>query len=335
MKKITGNKVIWGIIGVGDVCEKKSSPAMNKIPGSYIKSVMRRNAEKAEDFAKRHGISNWYSNAENILNDPEINAVYIATPPETHAEYTLKAAQAGKAVYVEKPMARNYAECLTMIEACEKANVPLFVAYYRRALPNFLKIKEIVDQGIIGNVRLVNIEMYKPFNPEIVTRPDLQWRVNPENSGGGLFHDLASHQFDYLDYLLGPIVEAGGISANQGKFYAADDIVSASFSFKNGVVGSGIWCFTSAPSTDKDKTTIIGSKGEIEFATFANSTVYLDSESTGKTKYHFETPMHIQEPLIRLVVNNLLGNAISPSNGITGARTSWVMEQICENGATI
>jgi predicted dehydrogenase len=333
MKKISGDSVVWGIIGVGDVCERKSAPAMNKIPNSRIKSVMRRDAEKAEDYASRHHIPFWYNTVDPIFNDPEINAIYIATPPGFHAEYTIKAALAGKAVYVEKPMARNYAECLTMIEACEKACVPLYVAYYRRALPNFLKINEIIQQGIIGEVRLVNIEMYKPFKPENLTKQELMWRVNPEISGGGLFHDLASHQLDYLDFLFGPINKAFGLSANQSKVYTAVDIVNGSFSFECGIIGTGIWCFNAAPLAETDKTTIIGTKGKIEYATFANSNVYLDSESTGKKEFLFESPIHIQEPLIQRVVNDLLGIGICPSTGVSGARTSWAMDKICEKWA--
>jgi len=122
-------EICWGIIGVGDVCEVKSGPAFMEVANSSVMAVMRRMTEKAKDFANRHDVGKWYDNAEDLLNDPEINAIYIATPPSTHAEYTLKAAAVFKPVYVEKPMARSHQECVSMIAACEKANVPLFVAY--------------------------------------------------------------------------------------------------------------------------------------------------------------------------------------------------------------
>src|SRR5690554_1696255 len=140
MRVIKDTEVRWGIIGVGNVCEVKSAPAMNIIPNSRLVAVMRRNGEKAKAYAERHGVSQWYDNADDLINDPEVNAIYIATPPNAHAALTQKAAQAGKPVYVEKPMARTYQECMDMVKICEKAQVPLFVAYYRRALPNFLKI---------------------------------------------------------------------------------------------------------------------------------------------------------------------------------------------------
>ena len=106
-------EIAWGIIGVGDVCEIKSGPAFNSIEGSKLVAVMRRNAALAQDYAQRHSVPKWYDDADALINDPEINAIYIATPPDTHQFYTLKAAKAHKIVYVEKPMARNYKECLS------------------------------------------------------------------------------------------------------------------------------------------------------------------------------------------------------------------------------
>jgi len=323
--------IVWGVIGAGDVCEKKSAPAMNKIQHSKIKTVMRRTASKAKDFAERHHIDHWSDQPDDIFNDSEINAVYIATPPNAHASLAIQAAKAGKAAYVEKPMARTYEECKSMVDVFERVNLPLFVAYYRRALPNFLKIKELVERGKIGEVRLVNIELYQSADPNLVRSAEDNWRVNPEISGGGYFHDLASHQLDYLDFLLGPVQSVAGFSTNQAGLYEADDVVTGSFTFKNGVTGSGSWCFTTGKSSEKDLTTIVGSKGQIEFSYFANSDVYLDSRESGKQKFSFEKPEHIQQPLIQWVVDDLRGKGKCPSTGVTGARTNWVMDQICNS----
>lgn len=233
-------KVKWGIIGCGDVTEVKSGPAFNKIENSELVAVMRRNGELAKDYALRHNVPKWYDNADKLINDPEINAVYIATPPDTHSYYTIKAAESGKPVYVEKPMARNYTECLEMIEACKKNNVALYVAYYRRRLPLFLKVKELVENDAIGKILFVNIRLHVPqkTNDYKSTKP---WRVIPEISGGGHFVDLASHQLDYLDYLFGPITSTKSITRNISKLYGAEDYVSASFEFENGVLGTGVW----------------------------------------------------------------------------------------------
>lgn len=328
MKKIEGDKVKWGIIGVGDVCEVKSAPAMNKISNSEIVAVMRRNGDKAADFAERHGVPKWYDDADELINDSEINAIYIATPPNAHTELAMKVAEAGKPAYIEKPMARTYKECQKMVEVFSQKNLPLYVAYYRRALPNFLKVKELIDNGAIGDVRMVNIEMIKPAQPDVITMLEDNWRVDPEISGGGYFYDLASHQLDYLDFLLGPIQKIKGISINQLGIYSADDMTNSSFQFQNGVVGTGTWCFTAGKSVDKEITTIIGSKGHITYSTFENSRVNLFSDESGEEVFDFEMPKHIQQPLITKIVDDLLGKGISPSLGDSGARTNWVMEEM-------
>jgi len=331
MPKTNLEHVRWGIIGVGDVCEVKSGPAFNLVNNSRLVAVMRRNSRKAEDYAKRHQVPKWYDDADLLINDPEIDAIYIATPPDVHMEYTLKAAKAGKTVYVEKPMAKNHQECLTMVEACKNANVPLFVAYYRRRLPNFLKIKELVQDGAIGDIRLVDIKLYKTLQPDIVGASGQKdnWRVFPEIAGGGYFYDLASHQLDYLDYLFGPIQEAQGYAHNQAGLYPAEDIVSGSFYFENGLIGQGTWCFTTSEVADLEKTTIIGSKGKISFSYFGDGSVTLEIDGKEREVLPFMLPRHIQMPLINTIVDELLGNGTCPSTGISGARTNWVMEKLC------
>lgn len=328
MKKIADSDVRWGILGVGDVCEVKSAPAMNKIEHSSLVAVMRRTGEKAKDYAERHQVPKWYDDANELLNDPDINAIYIATPPDAHEKLTKKAFRAGKPVYVEKPMARTSLECRSMIAAASKADLPLYVAYYRRALPNFLKIKELVDSGVIGDVRLVNIQLHKPADPDIVTKTDHSWRVKPEIAGGGYFYDLASHQLDFLDFLLGPVETATGFAANQAGLYEANDIVTGSFRFKNGVMGTGSWCFTGGSVTGTDKTTLVGSTGQITYPTFDGSHVVLDTDQNGRETFEFDLPKHIQQPLIQSVVDDLLGIAECRSTGESGARTNWVMEQL-------
>lgn len=325
------DEVRWGMIGCGDVTEVKSGPAFGKVAGSKLVAVMRRSKDKAADYARRHQVPKWYDDADKLIRDPEVNAIYVATPPSSHAQYTIAAAEAGKPVYVEKPMARTYNECQQMIEACRNARVPLFVAYYRRCLPAFVKIKELVDSGIIGEIRFLKIELLLPPRPEDLNEKDLPWRVRPEISGGGYFFDLAAHQLDFLDFVFGAIVSVQGRAANQAKWYAAEDVVCANFQFESGVIGSGIWCFTVPDFNESDRTEIIGSKGKIVYSTFERVPVRLQTEE-GIQEFDLPPPPHVQQPLIQTVVAELLGQVGCPSTGETAARTSRVMEEIVVGG---
>lgn len=328
MKKIKGDTVCWGVLGVGNVCEVKSAPAMKIIPNSRLVAVMRRNEEKVRDYAKRHDVPKWYTSAEDLVNDPEINAIYIATPPNVHLELTKLAAKAGKPVYVEKPMARTFAECQEMLAVCEEAGVPLYVAYYRRALPYFLKIKDLMEAGAIGEIRSVHINLKQVLKPDVVIHLENNWRINPEIAGGGYFFDLASHQLDLLDFFFGPIIRASGIASNQAKAYAAEDIVVGSFEFKNGVLGTGNWCFTTSKSAEIDEVRIYGSKGLIRFETFGKGEFYLESDFEAPIHFQVALPQHIQQPLITGIVKDLLGTGECPSMGLSAARTNWVMDQL-------
>jgi len=325
------SEVRWGVIGAGSVCEKKSAPAMNKIPHSKLVAVMRRDGAKAKDYAVRHQVPAWSDDADQLINDPNVNAVYIATPPSSHLEYTKKIAAAGKPVYVEKPMARTHAECLEMIKVCEDAGVPLFVAYYRRTLPNFLKIKSLIEEGAIGDVRYVQVVMNQPAHPDVKDDPSKNWRIDPEIAGGGYFYDLGSHQLDYLDFLFGPITDVQAISANQAGWYGVEDIVSASFKFASGVMGSGTWCFATSEVAKLDLTTIIGSKGKISYPSFWETYVDLETDAGVKERFTFEMPQHIQFNLISHIVQELLGAGRSPSTGVSAARTNWVMEEMTKS----
>jgi predicted dehydrogenase len=314
----------FGIIGCGNVTEVKSGPGFQKADHSELVAVMRRNAELAKDYAGRHGVPRWYSDAHELINDPEVDAVYVATPPSSHIEYTLAAAKAGKPVYVEKPMALNADECNVMIAACREAHVPLYVAFYRRALPRFLKVKELLESGEIGDVRYVTTVQYQPV-PQ-TKAGEIPWRLQPELSGGGLFFDLASHTMDLLDFLLGPIAEAKGFASNQqGQFVGIEDIVTGTYRFESGTHGTGTWCFSAYAREDRNE--IVGSKGKLSFSTFDHEPIRLDTAS-GTEEFSFDSPQHIQQPLIQTVVNDLLGLGDCTSTGETAARTNRVMDEL-------
>ncbi|MEW9699379.1 Gfo/Idh/MocA family protein [Paenibacillus sp. SI8] len=317
----------WGIIGCGDVTEVKSGPALQKAEGSELVAVMRRSGALAEDYARRHQVAAWYDNAEALIQDPNVNAVYVATPPAFHREYALMAARAGKPVYVEKPMARNYAECIDMMRACEAAGVPLFVAYYRRGLPRFNQIKQLLDSGTIGEIRLVQSVQLQTMRAT-ASDQSIPWRLQPELAGGGLFVDLASHTLDILDYLIGPIGEVNGFAANQSGQHAVEDLVTGTYRFESGVIGTGAWCFSSYTRSDSNE--IIGSCGKISFSTFGED-VRIELADGHIEMLTIPNPAHIQQPLIQSIVDEMRGIGRSPSTGITAARTNRVMDELLRN----
>jgi len=315
--------VRWGIVGCGDVTEVKSGPGFQKARGSALVAVMRRDAAKAEDYARRHGVPRWYSDAEALIRDPEVDAVYVATPPSTHCDYTVMAAAAGKPVYVEKPMALDHGQCRMMIAACAKAGVPLFTAYYRRAMPRFARIKALLDAGAIGTVRVVSVNVFRAFAPPVGALP---WRVDPAISGGGLFVDLASHQIDLLDCFLGPIADVSGKAANQAGLYRAEDVVTATFGWESGVRGTGLWSFSA--SGDVDRTEIVGTRGRILYATFSDAPVILETDA-GIESLELPFPAHVQQPLIQTIVDELLtGTPVCPSTAESAARTTRIIDTL-------
>ncbi len=316
----------WGIIGCGKVTELKSGPAFNKVSDSQLVAVMRRNLVLAEDYALRHNVPRFYKDADELINDKDVNAVYIATPPSSHAGYAIKVLNAGKPVYIEKPMALNYRECLEINEAAERVGLPVFVAYYRRTLPGFLKIKNLIEAGEIGRPRFVNFQIFNyPSEDEIAGR--LPWRVIPEIAGAGHFFDLGSHQLDFIDFLFGPVLKVSSLTVNQAKNYAAEDFVSASFLFRENIVGTGIWSFSTCHEGNRDNFEIIGEKGIIKTSTFTYEPIVLENNS-GRQEFVNERPENIQFYLIEQIVRALSGHGEVVSTGTTAARTSWVMDEV-------
>lgn len=318
----------FGIIGCGDVTEKKSGPAFQKIEGSTLYAVMRRNEEKLKDYAQRHGVENYSTNYLDLLEDPAIDAIYIATPPEMHHFYTIEAAKHGKAVYVEKPMATTVAECEDMIETCEKYDVPLFVAYYRRAQDKFQKVKEIIDSEVLGDIRSFHYNYTSPL-PDL--DPERSWILNKEVGGGGLLYDIGSHMIDILLFLFGEVKMATGLSTNQSQFAEVNDNTSGLIQFKNGVQGALQLTFNA--SHHQDKLTIEGEKGTVVFSIMSNDPVILSTEDQTE-EFAFEPIEHVQMPLIKRVVDTLLGEDDFVADGRYGLRTQEILETF-ENSETI
>lgn len=313
--------VRWGIIGCGDVTEVKSGPGFQKAAGSQLVAVMRRDAAKAADYAKRHGVARWYADADALIADPEVDAVYVATLPDSHAEYALKIAATGKPAYIEKPMARHTAECDRMVAAFASAKVPLFVAYYRRRLPRFLLLEELLSEGKLGQLTGVHYRFAAPFHLS-----GDSWRVNAVSAGGGHFLDIGSHVLDLLDYLLGPLLNVKGRAANLLGNYAVEDAVALNFDAAGGAHGAATWNFTSAARDDTLRLT--GTLGEVSCSVLGNEAVRLETTAGGVELIVRPNPPHVAQPLIQSIVDELLGRGTCPSTGESARRTSAVMDAV-------
>ncbi len=322
--------VNWGIIGCGAVCEWKSGPPLYKIPHSRLVAVMRREEEKARDFAARHQVPRFYTDADQLIGDPEVNAVYVATPPNTHKEYAIRAMRAGKPVYVEKPMALTYGECLEMLKVSEETGQKIFVAHYRRGQAYFLKIKELIAQGAIGTVVTVNVRFFRPAGETDKDPAKQTWRVKKETAGGGYFYDLAPHTLDIISYIAGEITEAKSIVANRGGWYEVEDTLSVAFRLESGAAGSGIWSFVTDGNERVDQIEFWGTNGRIVCSTFTYAPIQLIT-AAGTQVLEIAPPEHAQGPLIQTIVEELRGNGECPSTGLPASRTAKIMDQIIED----
>lgn len=320
-------EVKWGFIGCGEVTERKSGPAFSLVPGSSVVAVMSRNAEKAKSYATRHNIPKWYTDAQRLVDDPDVTAVYIATPPSSHATYAIMAMKSGKPVYVEKPLAATYQDCQRINRISEQTGVPCFVAYYRRYLPYFQKVKQLVEDGVIGKVMNVQIRFAVPPRDLDYNRENLPWRVQRDIAGGGYFYDLAPHQIDLLQEMFGPILKAHGYCANRGGLYQTEDTVSAAFQFADGMPGSGSWCFVANDSARVDRISIGGELGSIQFSVFTYEPILLITPN-GRQEFEVPNPQYVQMPLIQNIVEHLQGTNQCECDSVSATTVNWVMDRI-------
>lgn len=321
-------QINWGFIGCGEVTEKKSGPAFNEVEGSRVVAVMSRTEKRARSYAERHHVPKWYTDPQELISDPDVNAVYVATPPASHATYAIMSMHAGKPVYVEKPLGGSYDECARVNRVSEQTGVPCFVAYYRRYLPYFQRVKSIIQQGQIGRITNVQVRLsVPPRDLDYTLQEELPWRLQPEISGGGYFYDLAPHQLDLLQDIFGVIIEASGISSNRGGLYKPEDTVSACFLFENGVPGSGSWCFVGHESAQEDCIDVVGTEGMLSFSVFSYDPIELIT-SAGKMSITVPNPPYVQLPIIRSVIENLQGLGLCNSTCFSATPVNWVLDRI-------
>ena len=321
-------QINWGFIGCGEVTEKKSGPAFNEVEGSQVVAVMSRSENKARSYAERHHVRKWYTDASELIEDPDVNAVYIATPPSSHATFAIMAMRAGKPCYIEKPLAASYNDCIRINRISEQTGVPCFVAYYRRYLPYFQKVKEIIESGTIGNVVNVQVRFsVPPRDLDFQSGKEMPWRLQPDIAGGGYFYDLAPHQIDLLQNLFGVITRAHGYPANRAHLYQAEDTLSACFFFDSGIPGSGSWCFVGHESAKEDCIEVIGEKGSLSFSVFTYQPIEVIT-SEGKNSITVPNPPYVQLPLIKSVIEHLQGIGKCDCTSVSATAVNWVLDRV-------
>lgn len=304
----------WGMIGCGNVTERKSAPAYQQVEGFALHGVFNRTRAKAEDYAARHGVPQIFDSAADLIHAPDIDAVYIATPPDSHEAYAIEVARAGKPCCIEKPMAPDHAACMRIRDAFAERGVPLFVAYYRRSLPRFRQVQSWINEGAIGTVRHIHWTLTKPAGPADLSQDN--WRVDANIAPGGYFDDLASHGLDLFCWLFGEVEEVAGFAVNQQGRYSAADAVTGCWLHKGGVTGSGSWNFGAAER--RDRVEITGSAGRIVFSIFDEDPFRL-TRGDESLESVIANPQAIQLFHVEAMRDHLAGRAIHPSTGDSGA----------------
>ncbi|RRD93155.1 gfo/Idh/MocA family oxidoreductase [Clostridiales bacterium COT073_COT-073] len=294
--------ICWGLLGTGDVTEIKGGPGLYKNPNSVLEGVYNRTKEKALRFAFRHGVPKVFNSVDEMLHDKYIDIIYIATPPYTHHEFAIQCLEAGKAVYIEKPLTMNYAQALEIDAKARQKNLPAYAAFYRRGLQKFIGIKDLLDSGQIGAVRMVRVTHWMPAT-EAEKRGELTWRLQKEMSGGGKFWDLAVHTLDILEFFFGKMQALDGNVTNQGGYYDIDDTVTATFRYENGIVGTGSWCFVADKQVEE--VVIAGEKGNLRFSVFGKEAVILEQNGEFEL-FNYRFPNHIAMPYQGSIVRELL-----------------------------
>ena len=354
--KENNDTVRWGIIGAGAVCEVKSGPAFYKCDKSKLIAICRRSEQEGKDFCARHNVPKYYSNVDDILNDNEINAIYISTPPSTHHEIAMKCLAKNLPTYVEKPLGRNYTETLDIVNKFKQKKLPLFVAYYRRSQSKFLHAKKLIENGEIGAITSVSYVMLRPqkqmfINGEVSkAKGNLPWRYIAKESGGGLIMDIGCHTLDIIDFMCGEISNVNGIATridnktNKEKdsneyYYDVEDQVSLSGNFKNGALLNCLWCFNGMKGIYDDTITIRGTTGEITMSTFQPTPLNVMKISGNDQiveKLDLPPPEHAQQPLIQSICNCLIGkneinDVVNISTGENAMRVAFILDLALKN----
>lgn len=317
----------WGLIGCGDIAQKRVAPALRDLPMCELLAVTRSRPDLAESFANRFGARKWYPAWHELLADKEIDAVYIATPVHLHAAQTIAAAEAGKHVLCEKPMATNVEECDAMVAACRANDVKLGVAYYRHFYPVIERIKKVIASGEIGKPVLVQVNAFEWFDPG----PDhpRRWLIEREMAGGGPMFDFGCHRIEALVNIFGPVQRVTSIVSNAVFNREVEDTATALFQFESGTCG--VLSVSHAASEPRDTLDVFGVQGSINVPVLNAGEMRIRTSNGERMESH-PPASNIHQPLIEDFVDALLTNREPRVSGEIGRRVAKVEGEIYLRG---
>jgi predicted dehydrogenase len=316
-------KVAWGLIGCGDIARKRIAPALRDLDECDFVAVSRARPDLAESFAKEFDARKWFGSWRELLRDSEIEAVYIATPVHLHAEQTIAAAETGKHVLCEKPLAMNTSECDRMIAACRANKVKFGVAYYRHFYPVIERAKEIIQAGEIGDPVLAQINAFEYFNPQ--TDHPRYWLLEKGRSGGGPMFDFGCHRIEVLTNILGPIRKVKAMTSNVLFGREVEDTATALFQFERGT--SGVLSVTHAAREPQDTLEIFGSLGSIHVSALNEGTMKVSSDEGERVETH-PPDANLHAPLIGDFADAVLNNREPAVTGEVGRAVAQIEEEI-------
>jgi predicted dehydrogenase len=313
----------WGLIGCGDISRKRVAPGIRAAAKSSLVAVNRLDYAKAESFAKEFGAEKWVADWKDLISDDTIDAVYIATPVYQHAEQTIAAAEAGKHVLCEKPMAISTDDADKMIDACKANNVKLGVAFYRHFFPAIHRIKKIISAHEIGNVVHIQSNNFENFNRN--PGEPRYWLLDKKRSGGGPMMDMGCHRIEVFINIMGPVKQITGFNHNTFFKREVEDLSIAHFKFENGAVG--ILTSGHAIKEPQDTLDIYGTEGSIHVPVLNAGTITIINDmGTRVENYPNHTNVHL--PLIKNFIDSIINDQEPAVTGETGREITRILDKI-------
>jgi len=317
----------WGIIGAGDIVRRRVAPAINDLPNCELTAIARANADKAEEFARQFGAKRWYADWRELVKDEEVDAVYVATPVYLHAPQTIAAAEAGKQVLCEKPMAMNADECDEMIAACEANGVKLGIAYYRRFYPVLARVRELLTLGEIGRPVVAQINSFEYV--DISPGDSRHWFLEKAKNGGGPMMDFGCHRLEVLTNLFGSVRRMSSLTANvQWKDREVEDTAVATIEFESGPVATVT--VTHGAFEPQDTLDIFGTAGSIHIPVLNRGVVRIVTKGGERSESH-PNGANTDEPLIADFTNAALNDKKPSVGGDAGREIARLMDEIYGN----